>query len=207
MSETPSGQARRAFRFLTIPLVVSALGVVGVALRPATDETAATPEQKRAALDKIQCRDGLCYGALEGPAGQCGALAACDGCEPDAAQGCPGDDGYTAPTTAARLRRLLHCARTRSALSSWHADPVAPGSPCLVSLMWTRPQARAWVERLDAASSTALLSYRLADLPAGYKRDGARVHTWAGAPPGVDADDLADGGVLDGEPLEPEGQP
>lgn len=201
MSDTPSTVTRRALRFLRVPLVVTALGLVGVVLRPAADDTPASAQEKRAVLDKIQCRGDVCYGSLEGPAGQCAALVACDGCDVTAADGCPGDDGYAAPAASGRLARLLHCAREKDALHAWHADPVLPGQPCLVSLMWTRPQARAWAERLDAATSTGMLSHRLADLPARHKRAGGRRHTWAGVAPDADADDLADGGVLDDEPL------
>lgn len=204
MSDNPSRATRRALRFLMVPLVVTALGVVGVVLRPVTDDTPATAEQKRAVLDKIQCRGDLCFGALEAPAGQCAALAEADGVDPDAAQGCPGDDDYVAPMLSKRFRRLLHCARTKGALEAWHADPVLPGQTCLVSLMWTKPQARAWVERLDGATSAALIGYRLAELPAEYKRAGGRAHTWAGVDPTSDEDELVDGGVLDAEPLAPE---
>ncbi len=204
MSETPSRVTRRALRFLMAPLVITGLGIVGVVLRPASDETPATIEQKAAARAKIRCAGDLCYGALEGPAGQCAALGVADGFDPDALEGCPGDTGYVAPVAGKRLRRLLHCAREKGALSAWHADPVLAGQTCLVSLMWSKPQARAWVERLDAASSTALLGYRLADLPAKYKRDGARVHTWAGVAAG---DDGEDGETLDAIQLDPEGQP
>jgi hypothetical protein len=198
MSDTPAQSTRRALRFLTFPLIVTGLGLVGVVLRPAADDTPATAPEKAAVRAKIRCVGEQCFGALESPASQCAALAACDGCEPDEVEGCPGDAGYVAPIAAKRFRRLVHCARVHGALTAWHADPVLPGNPCLVSLLWTKPQARAWAERLDAASSTALLGYRLADLPAGYKRAGGRVHTWAGVDP---ADDAEDASTLDAEPL------
>lgn len=201
MSDTPSKTTRRTLRFLTVPLVITALGAIGVVLRPAADETAATPEQKAAARAKIRCVGDACFGALDAPSGQCAALAEVDGLDPDAAQGCPGDDVYVAPVAGKRLRRLLHCAREKGALSAWHADPVLAGQTCLVSLMWNKAQARAWVERLDAATSTALLGYRLADLPAKYRRDGGRVHTWAGVAP---EDDSEDGSTLDADALDPE---
>lgn len=202
MSDTPSQQTRRALRFVMASGVITVMGLVGVVLRPSNDETPATAEQKAAARSKIRCQGDLCFGALEAPAGQCAALAQADGVDPDSDEGCPGDPGHVAPVAGKRLRRLLHCARERDALTAWHADPVLPGQTCLVSLMWSKPKARAWVERLDAASSTALLGYRLADLPARFKRDGARVHTWAGIAPD---DDAEDGTTLDADPLEDAG--
>jgi hypothetical protein len=203
MSDTPASVTRRTLRFLRVPLVVTALAAVGVVLRPAADDAPATAQEKRAVLDKIQCRGDLCFGSMRGAAGQCAALTACDGCDATAADGCPGDDGYTAPAAGGRLARLLHCAREKGALHAWHADPVLPGDPCLVSLLWTKPQARAWAERLNAAS-TAMLGHRLADLPPAFKRGGGRAHTWAGVDPAADDNDPADGGVLDDEALPPE---
>lgn len=201
---TNTQRVRAALRFLRIPLVVTAMGVVGVVLKPAGDNTPASAAEKRAALDKIRCppNSDICFGLLAPPAGQCAALASCDGCDPDGeTQGCPGDDGYVAPAADARLRRLLHCARREGALHAWHADPVLPGARCAVSLMWERPQARAWVERLDAAASTALIGERLPLRPAFARNGGGRNHTWAGQAPDDDADELADGGVLDDEAL------
>lgn len=202
---TYSQRVKAALRFLRIPLVVTAFGVVGVVLRPAGDDAPATQAQKRAALQKIRCPQSgdVCYGLLSPPIGQCTALASCDGCDPDGeAQGCPGDSGYVAPAAGARLRRLLHCAKREGALHAWHSDPVIPGSPCSVSLMWSRAEARAWVERLDADASTALVDEHVAGRPAHTKSGAGRLHVWAGVPPDDDSDGLADGGVLDAEPID-----
>lgn len=203
---TYSQRVRKALRFLRVPLVVTAFGVVGVVLRPAGDDTLATQAQKRAALGKIRCPGGgYCFGLLSPPVGQCTALASCDGCDPNGeAQGCPGDSGYVAPAAGARLRRLLHCAKREGALHTWHSDPVIPGNPCSVSLMFTRAEARAWVERLDAAASTAMVDEHIAGRPAHAKNGAGRTHTWAGVPPDDTVDALVDGGVLDTEALEPE---
>ena len=195
-----------AIRFLRIPLVVTAFGVIGVVLRPGDDTAPATDAQKRAVLDKIRCPKGeeFCFGLLAPPIGQCAAIAQCDGCDPDGeVRGCPGDDGYVAPVAGARVRRLLHCARREGTLHAWHADPVLPGAPCAVSLMLTRAEARAWVERLDAASSTALVDEHTVGRPAHARNADGRAHVWAGFDPANDEDELTDGGVLDSEDLEP----
>ena len=50
---------------------------------------------------------------------------------------------------------------------------------------------RVWIERLDVSTSTALVSTRLADMPAVLKRNGGRWRAWAGTAPDDDTDDAS----------------
>ena len=183
----------RALRWLLRASAITALGGVGVVLWPANDLEPATAAEKLAARQKIRCRDDVCEALLLAPAGQCGALVL--GIDPaaEAASSCPGDTGFSLPPSGQRLRRLLSCAVRDGAMSSWVAlyPPGQVSGQCGVHISLTRPQARAWIERLDASTSTALVSAKLADMPASLKRGGGRWHVFAGQDPMDDTDDSA----------------
>ena len=183
---------RTALRWLVRAVVVSGFGAVGVALWPADDLTPATLAEKQAALQKFRCPGDICEGLLLAPAGQCVALTTTSGSDPtmDGTGDCPGDSGFSLPVAGERLRRLLACARRDGALDAWVAlhPPGQTTGQCGVHLLLNRQQLRAWIERLDASQSTALVSVRLADMPAALKRGAGRWHTFAGIDPTDDTD-------------------
>lgn len=197
----------RTLRWLQRAVVVTALGAVGVVLWPDTDLDPATPAEKAAAMAKFRCRGDLCEAVLLPPNGQCTAMVGNDDRDPTAtgASDCPGDAGFSVASIPAgqRLRRLLWCGMRDGAMTSFNAQWAVTGPPaCGVSLLFTRKQARAWIERLDASTSTSLVDAHRGAMPAALKRNGGRWHTWAGTPPDDDTDDSAgldaesvDGGV------------
>lgn len=187
--------ASRTVVWLRRAAVITALGAVGLVLRPAADLTPATAAEKRAALAKMRCAGDNCSALLLAPAGQCVALTATEGVDPTMTGGsdCPGDASFAVGSVPAgnRLRRLLACGMRDGALTAFHAEypPGQVSGQCGVSLLLSRGQVRGWIERLDASTSTALVSTRLADMPAALKRNGGRWHTWAGVDPTDDNDD------------------
>lgn len=194
--------ASQTIKWLRRALVVTALGTIGLVLKPSTDLTPATAAEKRAALSKMRCRGDMCTALLLAPAGQCVALTGADGADPTmtgADTDCPGDANFAVGSVPAgqRLRRLLACGIRDGALTAWHAEypPGQASGQCGVSLLLNRGQVRGWIERLDASTSTALVSTRLADMPAVLKRNGGRWHTWAGTAPDDDTDDAT--GLID----------
>lgn len=199
----PMSTASQTIKWLRRAAVVLAMGAIGIVLKPAADLTPATPAEKRAALAKMRCRGEVCSALLLAPAGQCAALTGAEGVDPTmtGSSDCPGDNGFAVGGVSAgqRLRRLLACGVRDGALTAWHAEypPGQASGQCGVSLLLSRGQVRGWVERLDASTSTALVSTRLADMPAVLKRNGGRWHTWAGTAPDDDTDDAADAGLID----------
>lgn len=195
--------ASKTAKWLSTAVVITALGAVGVVLKPAADSTPATAAEKRAALSKMRCSGDFCSALLLAPAGQCVALTSADGVDPtlNGSGGCPGDKGFVVASVPAgqRLRRLLACGVSDGALTAFHAEypPGQVSGQCGVSLLLNRGQVRGWVERLDASTSTSLVSTRLAGMPAVLKRGGGRWHTWAGVDPTDDTDDAETAGLID----------
>jgi hypothetical protein len=165
-------------------------------LWPANDLTPATTQEKQAALAKIRCTGDLCHALLLPPTGQCAALVHQDDRDltVTGSGDCPGDAGFSVVSIPAgqRLRRLLWCGKRDGAMESYNTNWAPAGPPnCGTILLFTRGQARAWIERLDASTSTALVSAKLADMPASLKRGGGRWHVFAGQDPTDDGDDGA----------------
>ncbi len=192
----------RASRFLRRIGVVALGGVatVGVALWSASQPDPATPAQRAAALALHRCRGEQCF-ALQrfanGPI--CAVLTSTRGGETVAAGGidqCPGDAGYSlaAVPVAQRAHRFLACAFRDGAIDGWHAfpSPSSPATVCGVEVLLSRDQLAAWVNRLDAASSTAFVNVRRSLRPADLLRPGGgAVSTWEGVDPNDETDDSA----------------
>lgn len=210
MSETPLQQTRNALRYLRRVAVVTVLAAGGgIALWPATTPDPATPAQQAAARALMRCKPGTddCFATLRyATAGVCAALLQNGGETSFVGAGvCPGDSGFSAPVAALRPLRFLQCAKRDGALDAWHAfpSPATPASVCGVDVRLSRAQMRAWVNRIDAASSTAFVDVRRTNRPADLKRAGELVSTWEGVDPADESDDSAsidfsdplDGGV------------
>lgn len=189
---------RAALRFLRRAAVVTAFGGVGVALWPAASPDPASPAQKAAALGLMRCAGDDCR-ALQRVTGvaACTALMV-NGGIPTPAVACPGDDGFSAPPVAQRPRRLLDCAVRDGAIADYAAVWARPPGTinlCAAAITLDRGQARAWINRLDAASTTAFV-----DVRPSRGSDVAGMHTWAGGDPLDETDDAQDGGVALDDP-------
>lgn len=208
MSDVPT--TLRAARFLRRAAVVAVLGAgAGVALWPAATPDPATPAQQAAARALMRCKPGTddCFATLRyATAAACLPLLQNGGETSYVGAGvCPGDSGFSAPAAALRPLRFLQCAKRDGALEAWHAfaSPSSPATVCGVDVRLSRAQMRAWVNRIDAASSTAFVDVRRSNRPADLKRGGELVSTWEGVDPADETDDSAsidfsdplDGGV------------
>lgn len=210
MSDTPLSTFRKARRWLGRVGVVALAGAagVGIALRAPADPDPATPAQQAAARAFVRCPPGqdlcLMLQRFAAPA-VCAALMSDNGGEPKDPGLCPGDAGFSAPVVAQRDRRFLDCAKREEAIETWHAfaSPTTPGV-CGVELRMNRPQAVAWINRLDAAQVTTLVNVRRSQRPADLlQANGDLVSVWADVDPADEADDAAaidvtdplDGGV------------
>ncbi len=193
MSDVPG--TITASRFLRRAGAIALAGsvAVGVALWPANTPDPATPAQQAAARALMRCRESMCFATLRyaDPA-ICAFLTSTNGGETAAPGGtCPGDAGHANPVAAQRAHRFLACAVRDGALDSWHAYPSpSVAGVCGVDLRMNRGQFRAWVNRLDAASSTAFVNTRRSLRPADLRRPGGgAVSTWEGVDPDDETDD------------------
>lgn len=204
MSDSTNDTIRTA-RFLRRAGAVALAGAatVGIALWPASTPDPATPAQQAAARALMRCREGDCFATLRYAAAPTCAVLMQNGGEPVfvGVGQCPGDSGFSSPVAAQRALRFLACAKRDGALDAWHAFP-SPSTPgvCGVDIRMSRGQFRAWVNRLDAASSTAFVDTRRPNRPADLKRGGELVSTWEGVDPADDTDDSA--GIDFSDPLD-----
>lgn len=187
---------RNTSRFLRRPAIVAGLALAaGIALWPATTPDPATPAQQAAARALMRCKPDTddCFATLRyATAAVCAPLLQNGGETSFVGAGlCPGDSGFSTPVAAQRPLRFLQCAKRDGALDAWHAfpSPSTPATVCGVELRLSRSQMRAWVNRLDAASSTAFVDVRRTNRPADLKRGAELVSTWEGVDPADETDD------------------
>ncbi len=198
MSDIPT--TIRATRFLKRAGVIALAGLatVGVGLRLASEPDPASPAQREAARLLIRCDGDMCF-ALQRFASSpaiCAALTQTNaGNTIHAAQGeCPGDPGFSTPVAAQRNLRFLACAARDGAIDAWYAfnSPRNIAGVCGVEILMRRAQARAWVNRLDASTTTTLVNVRRSLRHPDLLTDGgAPASVWAGIDPNDETDDSA----------------
>lgn len=206
MSDTPGTISAARFLKRAGAVALAGAAAVGIALWPASTPDPATPAQQAAARALMRCNEGTCFATLRYAVAATCAVLLQNGGEPVFVGGgqCPGDSGFSNPVAAQRAQRFLACALRDGAIESWHAYPSpSVAGVCGVDVRMNRGQFRAWVNRLDAASTTAFVNTRRTNRPADLKRAGELVSTWEGVDPADESDDSAaidfsdplDGGV------------